>query len=75
MLKKIAIASAALFLTVLSISQMKTFYADEVPVTENAIDSRAAIIEWRYKVISNKLYKRQYNHSTKKWVGNWRLVA
>ena len=28
-------------------------------------------IEWRYKLINGKLYKRQYNHTTKKWIGNW----
>ena len=32
------------------------------------------IIEWRYKVINKKLYKRQYNRTTNKWIGEWVLV-
>lgn len=28
-------------------------------------------IEWRFKLINGKLYKRQYNKTTKKWIGNW----
>lgn len=28
-------------------------------------------IEWRYKSINGKLHKRQYNKTTKKWIGNW----
>lgn len=31
----------------------------------------AAIIEWRYKVEDGKLYRRQYNRSTGKWIGEW----
>ena len=32
------------------------------------------IIEWRYKVINKKLYKRQYKRTTNKWIGEWVLV-
>ena len=32
------------------------------------------IIEWRYKVINKKLYKRQYNRTTNKWIGEWILI-
>ena len=32
------------------------------------------IIELRYKVINKKLYKRQYNRTTNKWIGEWGLV-
>lgn len=35
---------------------------------------RAEIIEWRYKVINNKLYKRLYNYTRQEWVGSWKLV-
>ena len=32
------------------------------------------IIELRYKVINKKLYKRQYNRTTNKWIGECVLV-
>ncbi|RKD34985.1 hypothetical protein [Lacrimispora algidixylanolytica] len=33
----------------------------------------AQIIEWRYKTVNGKMYRRQYNYSRKKWVGDWEL--
>lgn len=33
------------------------------------------IIEWRYKVEDGQLYKRQYNYTQSKWIGNWILVS
>lgn len=35
---------------------------------------RKDIIEWRYKLIDGKLYKRQYNCSQNYWIGSWTLV-
>lgn len=35
---------------------------------------RAPIIEWRYKVVNDKLYRRQYNCSTQEWIGEWELI-
>jgi len=35
----------------------------------------ADIIEWRYKVENGKLYKRQYNCTKDKWIGEWVLVS
>lgn len=32
---------------------------------------KSDIIKWRYKVIDGKVYKRQFNHSKKIWLGNW----
>ncbi|WP_077612171.1 hypothetical protein [Clostridium sp. Marseille-P2415] len=33
----------------------------------------ANIIGWRYKSKEGKLYRRQYNYSRKKWIGEWEL--
>lgn len=30
---------------------------------------------WRYKVENNKLYKRLYNVTDKRWVGDWIYVG
>lgn len=28
-------------------------------------------IDWRYKVINGILYKRLYDYTNKRWIGNW----
>lgn len=33
----------------------------------------AQIIEWRYKTVKGKMYRRQYNYSREKWIGEWEL--
>ena len=48
----------------------KVYTSDE----NNEIMPYADTIEWRYKVIDGKLYKRQYNATKKKWVGDWVLA-
>ncbi|GEO65469.1 hypothetical protein [Companilactobacillus nantensis] len=35
------------------------------------IQPRSAIIEWRFKNINGHAYKRQFNYSADKWVGDW----
>ena len=32
---------------------------------------RGDVIVWKYKTMNGKLYKRKYNKTTKKWIGNW----
>lgn len=43
--------------------------AEETPIL-----MRAPALEWRYKFIDGKLYRRLYNCSTQEWVGDWELV-
>lgn len=31
------------------------------------------IIDWRYKTENNKVYRRLYNYSKQKWIGEWEL--
>lgn len=38
---------------------------------DNEIITYTDKIEWRYIVVDGKLYKRQYNTTTKKWIGKW----
>ena len=37
--------------------------------------TRADIIEWRYKTENGKVYKRQFNYSKNEWIGDWIFVA
>jgi hypothetical protein len=39
----------------------------------NTINPHADIIEWRYKSENGKLYRRLYNYSKMKWIGEWEL--
>lgn len=35
----------------------------------------ADIIEWRYKIVNEKvLYRRQFNRTTNSWIGVWEFV-
>lgn len=46
-------------------------------VTDTTFDSSESVviqsddIGWRYKTINGVLYKRLYNFTKKKWIGNW----
>lgn len=33
----------------------------------------ADIKGWRYKAVDGKMYRRQYNYSKQKWIGEWEL--
>lgn len=37
----------------------------------STISPQSGYINWRYQYINGVLYKRLYNYSTNKWVGNW----
>lgn len=30
-------------------------------------------IQWRYKIMDGKLYRRQYNATKRVWIGEWEL--
>lgn len=38
---------------------------------EAAISPRKDLIVWCYKEINGQLYRRQYNQSKDKWIGDW----
>lgn len=44
-----------------------------VPVfaTEAGIQPLSDVIEWVYKEINGKMYKRLYNYTLHQWVGDW----
>lgn len=35
------------------------------------IEPRADILEWRFKSVNGKIYKRLYNFTRQEWVGKW----
>ncbi len=49
---------------------MTPVYALESPVQKSAQMYRDAIV-WKYKNINGRLYKRQCNVTTGKWIGDW----
>lgn len=38
------------------------------------ISPRKDQLEWRFKVVDGKLYRRLYNTTSQKWVGEWEVV-
>lgn len=40
-----------------------------------SVEPRADVIEWRYKTEGNKVYRREYNYSKRKWLGEWELFG
>jgi hypothetical protein len=46
----------------------------EIDSLSYSIDVRSYVIGWKYKTWNGCLYKRQYNYSTKRWIGEW-IVA
>jgi hypothetical protein len=59
-----------------SIQNMQAFASPYVSSSFNtaSVWVQSDIIEWRYKVIDGKLYRRQYNCTTNKWIGSWKLA-
>mgnify|MGYP001017625028 CR=1 FL=1 len=39
--------------------------------SDTVIIPYADIIDWRYKLVDGKLYKRLYNYSKQEWIGEW----
>lgn len=46
-----------------------------LPSSEEKIDTYIDKLEWRYKTINGKLYKRLYNATTNRWETDWILVS
>jgi len=37
------------------------------------VEAYAAVTGWRYKTVDGKLYKRLYDYTNQKWIGEWEL--
>lgn len=44
------------------------------PTEYTQISPRKDELEWRFKVVDGKLYRRIYNLTSQKWVGEWEVV-
>ncbi len=75
MRKKIIILLASIM--VLGSSNLVQASSDQMENTaqETIIDSRKDDIRYVYEVRDGKLYKRLYNYSKDKWVGDWILCV
>lgn len=56
--------------------ERKAYATDSITIDSSTpiFSPQSDIIEWRYKIENGKLYKRQYNCTESKWIGNWILV-
>lgn len=57
----------------LEINAKDTQFINEI-YSESTIDTRKDLMEWRYKIINNRLYKRLFNVSKNRWETDWILV-
>lgn len=69
-----------LLLVIISMGNQTHVYANTYSQASNLAEEpsvwlQSDIIEWRYKTENGKLYKRKYNYTKVKWVGNWQLVS
>ena len=68
-----------IFLFLLSFISIGVFSGSIISASEPSIavskeDSSvysSDVIVWKYKTMNGKLYKRKYNQTTKKWIGDW----
>lgn len=69
---KKTINSILLLTLILSCNFIQTIsvFANEIGPNPN-IEARADIIEWRYKLENGRVYKRRYNYTKQKWIGDW----
>ncbi len=47
----------------------------EAATGEEVVDPAAEILEWVYREVNGKIYKRLMNCSTQQWVGEWIYVC
>lgn len=78
--KKILIAVWTIMLTGTVPNYVKSFAAEleETKCVERelyVIEPRADKIIWKFKNIGDKRYKRQYNCTTREWIGEWEFVG
>lgn len=57
----------------LEINAKDTQFINEI-YSESTIDTRKDLMEWRYKIINNRLYKRLFNVFKNRWETDWILV-
>ena len=64
-----------------TIQSAQVMNSQPLSINENFVENKtqdstitfAQIIGWRYKSENGKVYRRQYNYSRKKWIGEWEL--
>ncbi len=42
---------------------------------ETIIAPKSDVLEWKFKIDNNKIYKRLFNATTDEWVGDWIYVG
>lgn len=75
MKKKIIVFLAMLLIVFPTESVVAAEHTDTVEVNEYRANPRADKIDYVYKILDGKLYKRLYNFSTGEWIGNWILCS
>lgn len=70
----IAAFSAVCIMTALPLNLQAAAAAPAVPLSsESQIIPYSDVLVWKYTIIDGKLYRRLYNQTKGKWVGDWEL--
>mgnify|MGYP006964309078 CR=1 FL=1 len=69
--KKIAIVLMAACISVSGLLAAPAYEVHAMASETETVMPMADKLVWKYKIINGVMYKRLYNQSTKKWVGNW----
>lgn len=75
--KQVLCAMAVMGMTVLSapfVSAQETTAVPVAEISQEEVQPRTDIKEWRFKVMNGHLYKRLYNCSTGRWETDWILI-
>ncbi len=54
-----------------TVTQLITMPSVIVEATDPIYSPLSDIIGWRYKTENGQVYRRQYNYSKQKWIGEW----
>ncbi len=69
--KKIVIVLMAACVSVSGLLAAPAYEAQAMASETEAVMPMAYAYIWKYKIENGVTYKRLYNQSTKRWVGNW----
>ena len=70
-MKKMVFVLAASMMVCSGILTVPSYEAYAMANGSEAVMPMADKLEWKYKIENGIMYKRLYNRTTGKWIGNW----
>lgn len=67
--KLLLLALVVVSVTIFTMPSTRTSASTDAPTP--TVEYKSAIISWRYKNINGHAYRRKFNKTTQKWIGDW----